>query len=109
MWPVARRIPVRSWALADVNAKLKAAIESSPAYTEDQKKTKEELLVKMDKYATPEQVQERVYGTTRSEEPVVRAGEVSRPQSQADFDAIPENGLYVDPDDGKTYRKKRKQ
>ena len=98
-----------AYKFADVNAKLKAAIESSPAYTEDQKKTKEELLVKMDKYATPEQVQERVYGTTRSEEPVVRAGEVSRPQSQADFDAIPENGLYVDPDDGKTYRKKRKQ
>jgi uncharacterized protein YcfJ len=98
-----------AYKFSDVTAKLKAAIETSPAYTEDQKKTKEMLVEKMDKYATPEQVQDRVYGTPRSEEPVVRAGEVSRPQSQADFDAIPENGLYVDPDDGKTYRKKRKQ
>ena len=29
-----------------------------------------------------------------------------RPSTQADFDALPKDALYIDPDDGKTYRKK---
>lgn len=96
-----------AYKFADVTAKLKAAIETSPAYTEDQRKTKEMLNEKMSKYATPEEVQSRIYGTPKTEEPVVRSGEVSRPQTKSDFDAIPPGGLYIDPDDGKTYRKRK--
>ena len=33
------------------------------------------------------------------------AGEPAKPQSQADYDAIPSGGLFIDPDDGQTYRK----
>jgi len=96
-----------AYKFSDVTAKLKAAIETSPAYTEDQRKTKDMLNQKMDRYATPEEVQARIYGTPKSEEPVVRAGEVSRPQTKQDFDAIPSGSLYIDPDDGKTYRKRK--
>ncbi|WP_152044493.1 glycoside hydrolase family 24 protein [Aureimonas psammosilenae] len=34
-----------------------------------------------------------------------QGGQVSRPRTDAEFNAIPKGGLYVDPDDGKTYRK----
>lgn len=37
--------------------------------------------------------------------PSAPAGEPARPMSQADYDAIPSGGLFVDPDDGQTYRK----
>lgn len=30
---------------------------------------------------------------------------LAQPQSQADFDALPAGSLYIDPDDGRTYRK----
>ncbi|WP_133767886.1 hypothetical protein [Enterovirga rhinocerotis] len=33
------------------------------------------------------------------------AGSVARPTTQADFDRLPRGAVYVDPDDGKTYRK----
>jgi len=32
-------------------------------------------------------------------------GSPARPQTEADFNALPSGALYVDPDDGKTYRK----
>lgn len=32
-------------------------------------------------------------------------GQPAMPQSQADYDAIPSGGLFIDPDDGQTYRK----
>lgn len=32
-------------------------------------------------------------------------GNAARPQSQADFDALPAGALYIDPDDGNLYRK----
>lgn len=32
-------------------------------------------------------------------------GSMPRPQTQADFDALPSGATYVDPDDGQTYRK----
>ncbi|WP_152044887.1 lysozyme family protein [Aureimonas psammosilenae] len=34
-----------------------------------------------------------------------QGGQVSRPRTDAEFNAIPKGGLYVDPEDGKTYRK----
>lgn len=33
------------------------------------------------------------------------AGEPAKPMSQADYDAIPSGGLFIDPDDGQTYKK----
>jgi hypothetical protein len=32
-------------------------------------------------------------------------GGTARPQTQADFDALESGELYIDPDDGQTYRK----
>lgn len=34
-----------------------------------------------------------------------QGGQVSRPRTDAEFNAIPKGGFYVDPEDGKTYRK----
>jgi hypothetical protein len=95
-----------AYKFADVTAKLKAAIETSPAYTDEQKASKDKILEKLNKYATPEEVQERIYGKSRSEEPAVRTGTVYEPKTAQDFNAIPSKGLYKDPDDGKIYRKK---
>lgn len=33
------------------------------------------------------------------------SGSLPRPQTQADFDALPSGATYIDPDDGQTYRK----
>ena len=95
-----------AYKFSDVVAKLKAAIETSPAYTDDQKTSKDKILEKLNKYATPEQVQERIYGTKKTEEPAVRTGKMYEPKTSQDFNAIPSGGLYKDPDDGKIYRKK---
>jgi hypothetical protein len=96
-----------AYKFADVTAKLKAAVEVSPSYTDDQKQTKQMLLDKMNRYATPEQVQERIYGPGKAEEPAVRQGKVYEPQTDADFSSIPGGELYKDPADGKIYRKKK--
>jgi hypothetical protein len=96
-----------AYKFADVSAKLKAAVEVSPTYTDDQKNTKQMLMDKMNRYATPEQVQDRIYGPGKAEEPAVRAGKVYEPKTDTDFNSIPGGELYKDPDDGKIYRKKR--
>jgi hypothetical protein len=94
-----------AYKFADVTAKLKAAVEVSPTYTEDQKKTKEMLMQKMDKYATPEVVYQRAYGTPQRGEAIVRAETYPTPQTQAEFDALEPGTEYTDPGDGKVYRK----
>jgi hypothetical protein len=94
-----------AYSFADVTAKLKAAVETSPAYTDDQKVTKEKILEKLNKYATPEQVQDRIYGKGRTEEPAVRAGKTYEPKTAEEFKAVPPGELYIDPGDRKTYRK----
>ena len=96
-----------AYKFSDVTAKLKAAVDVSPTYTEDQKATKQMLLDKMNRYATPEQVQERIYGQGKTEEPAVRSGQVYEPHTNEDFASIPGGELYKDPDDGKIYRKKK--
>ena len=97
-----------AYKFADVTAKLKAAIEVSPAYTEDQKKTKEMIISKMDRYASPEEVYKRVYGNAGvTEEPTIRSGKVYEPQTDADFSSVPGGELYKDPADGKIYRKRK--
>jgi len=94
-----------AYKFADVTAKLKAAIEVSPAYTDDQKAIKETILVKLNKYATPEQVQDRIHGKGRTEEPAVRAGKTYEPKNAAEFKDVPQGEIYKDPGDGKLYRK----
>jgi hypothetical protein len=94
-----------AYKFADVTAKLKAAVEVSPTYTEDQKKIKEMLMQKMDKYATPEVVYQRAYGTPQRGEAIVRSETYPTPQTQAEFDALEPGTEYTDPGDGKVYRK----
>jgi len=96
-----------AYKFADVSAKLKAAVEVSPTYSDEQQKTKQMLMDKMNRYATPEQVQDRIYGPGKAEEPAVRAGKVYEPQTDTDFNDIPGGELYKDPADGKIYRKKK--
>lgn len=45
-----------------------------------------------------------VYGQ-QPQQPGAQAGGHATPQTQADFDALPAGSLYIDPDDGKLYRK----
>lgn len=37
--------------------------------------------------------------------PAASTGEPAKPMTQADYDAIPSGGLFIDPDDGQTYKK----
>lgn len=94
-----------AYKFSDLAAKLHAAIEVSPTYTEEQKGTKEMLLKKLERYATPEEVYTRVYGVGERKEPLVRSGQYPKPQTQAEFDALPPGTEYIDPDDGKLYKK----
>jgi chemotaxis protein histidine kinase CheA len=61
-----------AYKFSDVAAKLKAGIEYTPTYTELQKKAKEEMMRKLDRYATPEVVYERQYGVKPKPDPRVR-------------------------------------
>lgn len=51
-----------AYKFSDVAAKLKAGIEFTPTYTELQKKAKEDLMKKLERYAPPEEVYQRQYG-----------------------------------------------
>jgi hypothetical protein len=94
-----------AYKFSDLAAKLKAAIEVSPTYTEDQKGTKEMLMKKLERYAPPEEIMTRVYGVGERKDPLVRSGNFPKPQTQAEFDALPAGAEYIDPDDGKLYKK----
>lgn len=94
-----------AYKFSDLAAKLHAAIEVSPTYTEEQKGTRDMLLKKLERYASPEEVYTRVYGVGERKEPLVRSGNFPTPQTQAEFDALPAGAEYIDPDDGKLYRK----
>jgi hypothetical protein len=94
-----------AYKFSDLAAKLHAAIEVSPTYTEDQKGTKEMLMKKLERYATPEEVYTRVYGIPERRDPLVRSGQFPKPQTQAEFDALAPGAEYIDPDDGKLYKK----
>jgi len=94
-----------AYKFADLSAKLHAAIEVSPTYTDQQKTTRDMLLKKLERYAPPEEVYRRVYGVGERRDPLVRSGEFPTPQTQAEFDALPPGAEYIDPDDGKLYKK----
>ena len=99
-----------AYKFADTVAKLKAAIETTPSFNETQKETKENLLKKFENYATPEVVYTRAYGIQPRTEPILQNQQnYPRPQTKADFDALPPDAMYIDPDDNKLYRKPRKQ
>jgi hypothetical protein len=98
-----------AYKFADTVAKLKAAIETTPSFNETQKETKQKLLEKFENYATPEVVYTRAYGVQPRSEPILQNQQnYPRPQTKADFDALPPDALYIDPDDYKLYRKPRK-
>jgi hypothetical protein len=98
-----------AYKFADTVAKLKAAIETTPSFNETQKETKQKLLEKFENYATPEVVYTRAYGIQPRSEPILQNQQnYPRPQTKADFDALPPDALYIDPDDYKLYRKPRK-
>ena len=61
-----------AYKFADVAAKLRAALEVAPDYTPEQKQYKAQILDKLNKYATPEEVYERMYGQPARQEPAVR-------------------------------------
>jgi hypothetical protein len=94
-----------AYKFSDLAAKLKAAIEVSPSYTDEQKNTKEMLMKKLERYAPPEEVYTRVYGVGERKDPLVRSGDFPKPQTQAEFDALAPGAEYIDPDDGKLYKK----
>jgi hypothetical protein len=50
----------------------------------------------------PRSIQQKLMATGQAQ-PV--AGNIARPASEADYAALPSGALFVDPDDGKTYRK----
>ena len=49
-----------AYKVADIIAKFKASLAVTPAYTPEQKKSRDELLVKLDKYETPENVMDKL-------------------------------------------------
>jgi hypothetical protein len=93
---------------ADVVAKLKAAIEVAPAYTEDQKRNNLMLLEKINRYATPEEILAKISGEQPKPDPYVRSGGATPKtvKNQAEYDALEEGEEYIE--NGKTYRKPRK-
>jgi hypothetical protein len=72
---------------ADVVAKLKAALDVAPAYTDQQKQSNQMLLEKVNKYATPEQILQKISGQPPQTDPYLRTGENPKP-TQADIDWV---------------------
>jgi hypothetical protein len=72
-----------AYKFADVAAKLKAAVEVTPTYTPDQKRIRDEMMVKLDRYALPEVVYERQYGIPARTEPMVRSSEQAPKQTKS--------------------------
>lgn len=93
---------------ADVVAKLKAAVEVAPAYTEDQKKNNQMLLEKVQRYATPEEILQKISGEPVKQDPYVRApsGNIKTVTNQAEYNALQPGEQYYE--DGKLYRKPAK-
>ena len=75
---------------ADVVAKLKAALEVAPGYTEDQKRNNLMLLEKINRYATPEEILAKISGEQPKPDPYVRSVEKPKP-AQSDIDYYKQN------------------
>jgi len=79
---------------ADVVAKLKAAIEVAPAYTDQQKQNNQMLLQKVNRYATPEEILAKINGEQPKPDPYVR--------TPSDKTIARQGTVKGGPNDGKT-------
>ena len=75
---------------ADVVAKLKAALEVAPGYTDEQKQNNQMLLQKVNRYATPEEILAKISGEQPKPDPYVRSVEKPKP-AQSDIDYYKQN------------------
>jgi len=75
---------------ADVVAKLKAALEVAPGYTDEQKQNNKMLLEKINRYATPEEILAKISGEQPKPDPYVRSVEKPKP-AQSDIDYYKQN------------------
>ena len=76
---------------ADVVAKLKAAIEVAPAYTDQQKQNNQMLLQKVNRYATPEEILAKINGEEPKSDPYVRTSTEKPKPAQSDIDYYKQN------------------
>ena len=76
---------------ADVVAKLKAALEVAPGYTDEQKQNNKMLLDKVNKYATPEEILKKINGEEPKTDPYLRTPTEKPIPTQADRDRAKSN------------------
>ena len=79
---------------ADVVAKLKAALEVAPGYTDEQKQNNQMLLQKVNRYATPEEILAKINGEQPKPDPYVR--------TPSDKTIARQGTVKGGPNDGKT-------
>ena len=76
---------------ADVVAKLKAALEVAPGYTDEQKQNNQMLLDKVNRYATPEEILKKISGEEPKTDPYLRTPTEKPIPTQADRDRAKSN------------------
>jgi len=76
---------------ADVVAKLKAALEVAPGYTDEQKQNNKMLLDKVNRYATPEEILKKISGEEPKSDPYVRTSTEKPKPAQSDIDYYKQN------------------
>jgi len=76
---------------ADVVAKLKAALEVAPGYTDEQKQNNQMLLQKVSRYATPEEILAKINGEEPKSDPYVRTSTEKPKPAQSDIDYYKQN------------------
>ena len=76
---------------ADVVAKLKAALEVAPGYTDEQKQNNQMLLQKVNRYATPEEILAKINGEQPKPDPYVRTSTEKPKPAQSDIDYYKQN------------------
>ena len=76
---------------ADVVAKLKAALEVAPGYTDEQKQNNKMLLDKVNRYATPEEILKKISGEEPKTDPYLRTPTEKPIPTQADRDRAKSN------------------
>ena len=64
-----------AYKFSDLAAKLKVALEQAPDYTPHQKSGRESILKSLDKYASPEEIYQRMYGIPPKTDSTVRKQE----------------------------------
>ena len=72
-------------------AKLKAALEVAPGYTDEQKQNNKMLLDKVNRYATPEEILAKINGEEPKSDPYVRTSTEKPKPAQSDIDYYKQN------------------